>query len=159
MRTFAAAAAVVAAGMTFAVAVVIAAEIQPDFELAGKVLFGSGACIAGSAADNFDVGIVQRGNRAAADTAANNDIDIFSSQQRCQSAVSGIAAFEEFFAGDEIVFGGEQRERRSVAEVLKNFVIFAGNGYNHFLSIPFLQIIIIDNITRKRRFASFQCLQ
>ena len=95
VRTLAAAAAVIAASMPFAMIVVVIAEkVQPDFERACQIFFCSFADIAGSAADDFDIGGFQSIDRTAADTSADNNINIFRCQQRSQRAVSGIAAFK-----------------------------------------------------------------
>ncbi len=132
VRTLAAAATVIAASMTFVVAVMSAAEIQPDFEFACQIFFSSSAYIAGRSADDFDIDIVQCGDRTAADTAANNDVNIFGSQQCRQCPVAGIAAFKNFFVGYQIIFGSKQCKSRSMPEMLENFVVFASNSYNHF---------------------------
>ena len=82
MRALVAAAAMVAASVTFAVlVVVIAEEIQPHFEFAGKIIFCRSAGIAGGPAHNFDIGCFQGIDGSAADAAANKHIDFFVCQQ------------------------------------------------------------------------------
>ena len=83
MRALVAAAAVIAASVTFAVlVVVIAEEIQPHFEFAGKIVFCRSAYIAGGSAHNFDIGCFKSIDGSAADAAADKYIHIFSCQQR-----------------------------------------------------------------------------
>ena len=92
MRALVAAAAVIGTSVTFAMFVVVAEEVQPHFEFAGKIIFCRSAGIAGGSAHNFDIGLFQGIDGTAADAAANKHIYILCCQQRSQCAMTGVAA-------------------------------------------------------------------
>jgi len=86
--------AVVTAGVTFAVVMVIAVEVFPELQGAVEVGDNDIADAAFGAAFDLDTGIGQGVDCAAADTAADEELYFFSGEQGRQSAVSGISGRE-----------------------------------------------------------------
>ena len=131
VRAAVTAATVIAAGVAFAVVMVLAVEVFTDFQCACRKGFGHLADIAFGAAHHHDEKGFESIDGTAADTAANEDIHLFFSQQSRQRSVAGTAAGNLFFADNLAVLSFKDRKAGSVAEVLKHLVIFTGNCNFH----------------------------
>ena len=121
----------VAASVAFAVMMMVAMEVFPDLQ--NIVHKGDGNCadITFSAADDLYSGVGKGVDRTAADTAANENVDIFFGKQCGKSAVSAVAGGELFFGDDLVVFGFKNGESRRVTEVLIDHVVFTSNSNFH----------------------------
>jgi len=110
---------------------VVAVEIGSDLKRPVDKSFSDFPDIAGSSADYFDPGITERVDRAAADTAANEDFDLFKGEQRGERAVSGITAGKHFFRSYFPVNSFKYRKSRRMTEMLKDLIIFTSNCNFH----------------------------
>ena len=121
----------VAASMTFTMMVVVAMEVFPDLQ---NVVY-KGNChradITFGTADDLYSGVGEGVDRTAADTAANENVNIFCGKQCGKRTVSAVAGGELFFGDDPVLFGFKDGESRCMTEVLKNHVIFACNCNFH----------------------------
>jgi hypothetical protein len=111
--------------------VMVAVEIGSDLKRTVDKGFSNFTDISRSSADNFDPGIAERIDRAAADTAANEDIDLFKCEQCGKCAVSGIAAGKQFFRSYFTVNSFKHRKSRCMTEMLKDLIIFTSNCNFH----------------------------
>ena len=107
-----AAAAVLAAGAFVVLAVVVTVRLGGEDELARKQSLNRRVRVARNAAVKLDVRLVQRGFRAAADTAANQSVNVDLLQNIRQSAVTAavaqyVAAYEATAAGADAAAAAE----------------------------------------------------
>ena len=123
--------AVAAARVIFAVVVVIAVEVFPKLESSVEVSDDDIAYAALCAADDLDSGIGKGVDRAAADTAADEQIHVFGGEQSRQCAVSGIAGREAGFADNLVIGGFKDGETGGMSEVLEYGIVFASYGNFH----------------------------
>ena len=128
-----AAAAVVAAVMTFAVFMVmmVAADVGIESQLTCKQSFHSGICTAGYTAEKLNACCCQRHLRAAADSAADEHIRIQCGQYSCQSAMTASVGIYNGGGNHLAILYVIHLKLLGVAEVLENLSILIGNCDSH----------------------------
>ena len=82
---------VVTAGVS-AFVVVVAVKISFDLKRTVNIALRDLPDISGSSADDLYPGISERVDGSAADTAADEDFDLFKREQRCEGTMAGTAA-------------------------------------------------------------------
>ena len=123
----------VAAGVAFTVVmvVVIALDIGIKFQGAGKHRLHRGIRIAGHAAEQPDTGLCQCHLRAAANTAADQNVHIQSVQNPCQCAVTAAAGVYHRGGNDLVVRHLVDLELLGVTKVLEDLTVLIGNCNFH----------------------------
>ena len=127
--------AMAAAGMTFAmvmvVTVVIALDVGIVYKLTGDQGIYGFVCVAGNTAEQTDAGCCQCHLGTAADTAADQNIRVQGSQNTCQSAVAAAAGIHDLGAEDLALLHIIHLKLAGMAEMLENFAILIGNCNSH----------------------------
>ena len=119
----------------FMIVMMFTVKIQTGMQSACSVCRGNRFDIAFSAADNLDVCLLQCVDGSGADAAANQDIDLFGSQQVGKRAMTGFTGSKEFFA-DNCFFGNFKNGKAgSVSKVLENHIVSTSNCNFHFFSL------------------------
>ena len=134
----AAATAVVAAGVSFAVVVVSTEESFTGNESSCQI---RADCIFDwplGSADDLNAVLCQSIDRAAADASADQYIDLFAGKQSGESAMSGISARDDTGRNNLSVLAIINGELRCMSEMLKDKSIFTGNGDFHVGSFLFV---------------------
>ena len=126
------AAAVVAAGMTctMLIVVVIAPDIGVKAQIAGQVIGNRGICITAAAAVELNARLCQRHLGTAADTAADQHIDVSACQKTCQRTVTAAVGVDHFRCDDLTVLNFVNLELLGVTEVLEDSTV--GISYCNF---------------------------
>ena len=122
-------AAVIAAGMAFAV--VVAADIGIIVQIACQECFHSVVSVTGNTAVELDAGLSQSHLSAAADAAADQDINTAAKQEACQSAVTAAVGIHDLGGNDVAIFDVVNLELLGVAEMLENQLICVSNCNFH----------------------------
>ena len=125
------AAAVAAAGMTFAMAMMVAMYSRVVGKVACQKIIDSLISLALYAAIKGYADLCQSILGAGTDTTADKGIDFFILQQSGQSAMAGTIAVKNVGFLYLIVFYGIDFELAGMTEMLKNKSIFIGNGNFH----------------------------
>ena len=122
-------AAMAAAGVAFAV--VVAADIGIVIQIAGQKCFHSIICVTGNAAIEFDAGLSQSHLCAAADAAADQNINTAAKQEACQSAVAAAVGIHDLGGNDVAIFDVVNLELLGVTEMLENQLVCVSNCNFH----------------------------
>ena len=127
------AAAVVAAGVAFAVMVVVvgAPDVGIEFQSAGKQGLHRGICVTGHAAKEPDAGLRQCHLCAATNAAADQNIHIQHIQNPGQSAVAAAAGVHYRSGKDLVIRYLIDLELLGVAKVLENLAVLVSNRNFH----------------------------
>ena len=136
--TGAAATAVVAAGVTFAVVMVSAEESLAGNKASGQIRTDSIFDRSLGSSDDLNAVLRQSVDRAAADAAADQYVDLFAGKQSGKRAMSGISARNDGGRDDLPALAIVDGELRSMSEMLKDKSIFTGNGDFHVGSFLFV---------------------
>ena len=139
-------------GVSAFVMMVIAVKIRPDLKRSVDIPLSRLPDTSGSAADDLYPGIAQSIDRAAADTAANKEFDLFQCQQCGKRTMPGIAAGKHFFTCNFTVFDFKHRKSRSMPEVLKYLTVFTCYCDFHNFD-PALFILFLTIFTARKLFA------
>ena len=125
--------AVITTGVAFAMfmIVVTAADIGVKAQLTGKESFYSFVGLAGNAAVKADIGSCQCHLCAAADAAADEDIDALAGEQARQCAVALSVGTDDFGRNDLTVFHVIYFELFTVPKVLEHIPVFVCNRDSH----------------------------
>ena len=120
------AAIVIAAGMAFAVVMVVMITFCKRIvnEVACCKSFSRFVSVAFDTAENFDAGLCERHLCAAADAAADQCINTESCEHTCESAVTAAERINNFRENDLAVFCGVELELFGVAEMLEDLAVF-----------------------------------
>ena len=113
------------------VVMVFAVKIQAGMQFTGCICFGNRSDVAIGTADNFDPGLLQGVYRTAADAAANQHIDLFSSQQAGKRSVAGFSGGKSFFADNGFIGNFVNGKSGRVAKVLENHIVCTSYCYFH----------------------------
>ena len=132
-------AAVVAAGMAFAV--MVAADIGVVVQIACQECFHSVVSIAGNAAVELDAGLSQGHLSAAADAAADQNVDTTVEQEICQGAVTAAIGIHDFGRNNGAVFNVVNLELLGVTEMLENQLICVSNCNFHGVKNSFFFVV------------------
>ena len=135
------AAAVIAAGVTFAVGVVAALDVGVIDQFATEECLHSLVGIALDAAIELDACLCQRHPGAAADAAADQDVHMERLKKACQRAVTGAQGINNLAGQDLAVLGMVDLELCGVTEMLIDFFVFVGNCDDHEIS-PYVNSFI-----------------
>ena len=122
-------AAVVAAGVAFAV--MVAADIGIVVQIACQECFHSVISVTGNTAVELDAGLSQSHLSAAADTAADQNINTAAKQEACQSTVTAAIGIHNFGGDDGAVFDIVDLKLLGMAEMLENQLICVSNCNFH----------------------------
>ena len=122
-------AAVITTGMAFAV--MVAADVGIVVQVAGQECFHSVIGIAGNTAVELDAGLRQSHLRAAADAAADQNVNTAVEQEICQSAVTAAVGIHDLGGDDSTVFNIVNLELLGVAEMLENQLVCVSNCNFH----------------------------
>jgi len=128
-----AAAAVVAAGMAFAVLVVMvaAAHVGVEVQLVGQQGLYSLVCLTGNAAVQTDVGGSQRHLCTAADAAADQNVGVQSVQHTSQRTVTAAVGVYHLGGNHLAVLDVIDLKLLGVAKMLENHTVFISNCNSH----------------------------
>ena len=132
-------AAVVATGVTLAV--VVAADIGVIVQVACQECFHSVIGIAGNAAVELDACLSQSHLCAAANTAADQNVNAAAEQETCQSAMAGAVGIHDLGGDDGAVFNVVNLELLGVAEVLVNQFVCVSNYDFHGVKNSFFFVV------------------
>ena len=135
MSDFATAAAVIAAGVPFAVVMVSAEESFAGNKVSGQIRTDSIFDRPFGPTDDLDAVLGQGVDRAAANAAADQHVDPFAGKQSGKSAMSGISARNDTGRDDLSAFAIIDGELRGVSEMLKDESVFTGHGDFHSSSL------------------------
>ena len=139
-----AAASVVAAHMTFCMAVMTAHGIR----IIGKCAFQEGfylsVCVSHSSRIKLDAGLGKCISCAAADTAADQRVHVQRAQNTCQCAVAAAVGIYHLGRYDLPVFRVVDLELPRVAKVLKNFSVFVSDRNSHDVFSFWFCMLLID---------------
>ena len=127
----------VAALVPLAMAVVVAVRACVD-QFAPEVRFDRLIRVAGCACADFDPRIAESVQRSAAETAADQHLNILRGQKACQGAVPDAVRADHFARNDLIIFYFIHFELLCPAKVLKDISVVIGYRDFHILSFgPF----------------------
>ena len=127
-----AAAAMIAAGMAFAVMIVVVAlNIGIVAKITGQVIFYSCVCVAPNTAVELDTSLLEGHLGAAADTAADQHICIQTGQNTGQSAVAAAAGIHNLGRNNSAVFHFVYLELLGVTEVLEDQTVSVSDCDSH----------------------------
>ena len=131
-----ASAAVGAAGMAFAVVGIVVAATGIGIIIQGvcQEAFHSLVCVAGAAAVDGNTGIRQGKPGAAADAAANQDIDTLLGQQTSQCAVAAAVGVDHLGGQDFSILSLVELEGGGMAKMLEDVSGLIGNCDFHINS-------------------------
>ena len=125
----------VAAGMAFAV--VVAADIGIIVQVACQECFHSVVSVTGNTAVELDAGLSQSHLSAAADAAADQDINTAAKQEACQSAVTAAVGIHDLGGYDGAIFNVVDLKLLGVAEMLEDQFVCVSNCNFHGIKNSF----------------------
>ena len=128
-----AAAAVIAAGVTFTMVMVmmVALDIGVKAEITGQVIGNRCVGITGTAAVELDAGLCQCHLGAAADAAADQNICIQAAQHACQSTMTAAVGVHHLRCNDCAVLHFVDLELLGVTEMLEDLTVSVSNCDSH----------------------------
>ena len=132
-------AAVIAAGMAFAV--MVAADIGIIVQIACQECFHSVIGITGNTAVELDAGLSQSHLSAAADAAADQDINTAAKQEACQSAVTAAVGIHDLGGYDGAIFNVVDLKLLGMAEMLEDQLICISNCNLHGVENSFFFVV------------------
>ena len=143
MSTFVVAASVITAGVTFTVVVMRTHESLTRNQVPRQIgahdifdrTFGS--------ANDLDAVLGQCIDSSAANTSANQHVNVFSIQQSGKRTMSGISARNDTGRNNLSILAVIDCELRRVSEMLKDESIFTSNGNFHVVSFFFVDSVRI----------------
>ena len=128
-------AAVVAAGVAFAV--MVATDIGIVIQVACQECFHSVISIAGNTAVELDAGLGQSHLSAAADAAADQNINAAAKEEACQSTVAAAVGVHDLSGDNSTVFNMVDLKLLGVAEMLENQFVCISNCNFHGIKNSF----------------------
>jgi len=128
-----AAAAVIAAGMTFAMLMVVmtATDIGVEGQDTCQVIGNRCVCIAGAAAVELNTCLCQCHLGTAADATANQNICVQGAQHTCQSTVTAAVGVDNFGSNDLVILHFVDLELLGVTEMLEDHTVSISNCDSH----------------------------
>ena len=91
-------------------------------------------CAAAGTGEQLDVGLSEGVACAAADAAADENINAEVLQEACKSAVAAADSADNFGRNDRVILNGEYLELLAVAEMLEDLAIGVGGSNFHFIA-------------------------
>ena len=140
-----AAAAVVTAGVTFSVMVVMVAALDIGIiaKISGQEVCNRCIRITANTAVKLDTGLLESHPGTAADAAADQHIRIQAGQKTCQSTVAAAAGVHHFGCNHNIVFHFVYLELLGVTEVLEDQTVSVSNCDSHDTFAPLSEIPLL----------------
>ena len=128
-----AAAAVIAAGVTFTMVMVVmvALDIGVEAEITGQVIGNRCVGITGTAAVELNTGLCQCHLGTAADAAADQNICVQTAQHTCQSTMTAAVGVHHLRCNDCAVLHFVDLELLGVTEMLEDLTVSVSNCDSH----------------------------